>query len=526
MDARAAAAARRAKILERASNRLSVAKGEATGDAPAATDEASASASGSEEVTSDQSGEVQTAATLTAESSPAQSPSAAPFRPLAARRNLVKGSAPSTPVVASEDVKSSSSSSGSSTKEGGDDSTQSTLSFAQEGEEDIATRQEVKQEKEATSDAAAESGKSEEQDSAAGSEGDATPAPIISPTIRQVEQEIAKITEDAADAINPSESSAQKKASRPLADRRNKIKGIASPEPQAGTKQTSSAISANSIENEAIVNSALAKAGFVPLRQAVIMKFARLVVIIAVAVAVGYQSSLSSAPLINSSPVFADSPTIAPILQLGTALSTLFSSNSNSSSAGTSEASDDATSQLSAFIARVEASGVHLTRSSSGVAENAASAAANLGIKINSGIFETSIFAVLVVWFVSGMSSQYISAKFGAAGKDAEKDKNIVSTIFSFLTTGLEGSFCDSAFFTTLFLDSQPFLFPQLSSYTNPSALKESVLSYLGEIALHWVVVIGVSMAVSAAFKNGIAQPTQQASSDAISMSGGGGGEL
>jgi len=458
MDARAAAAARRAKILERASNRLSVAKGEAPGDAPAAAEEASASASGSEEVTAGQSGETQATTTLAADS-PAPSPSAAPFRPLAARRNLVKGSAPSTPVVASEDVKSSTTS-GSSTKED-EESTRSTLSFAQEGE-DIAINQEVKEEKEAASDAAAESEKSEEQESSAVSEGGATPAPIISPTIRQVEQEIAKITEDAADAINPSETSAQKKASRPLADRRNKIKGIASPEPQAGTKQTatSSVIAANSIENEAIVNSALAKAGFVPLRQAVIMKFARLVVIIAVAVAVGYHSALSSAPLINSSPVFADSPTIAPILQLGTTLSTLFSSassssSSSSSSAGTTEASDEATSQLSAFIARVEASGVHLTRSSSGVAENAVSAATNLGIKINSGIFETSVFAVLVVWFVSGMSSQYISAKFGAAGKDAEKDKNIVSTIFSFLTTGLEGSFA-----TRPFSQSSHFPFP------------------------------------------------------------------
>ena len=77
-----------------------------------------------------------------------------------------------------------------------------------------------------------------------------------------------------------------------------------------------------------------------------------------------------------------------------------------------------------------------------------------------------------------------------------------------------------------LFLrDSHPPLSP--NNFFLSSALKESLLSYLGEIALHWVVVIGVSMAVSAALKSGLAQPQQQATSDPISTSGGDGrGEL
>lgn len=415
-DAKAAAAARRAKILAGGSNRLSQAKGdllEIAGNDSSAPSTPTA-VSGSDLVSS----------------TPESEKSTTPYRPLAARKARVASSAPATPVG---DVSSSENpSDGSNTfntenqsaviydhatgsdqeKEVGSNKTESVQNSEPTDEKVKNDRAEQQQEKTQTENHTVESEKTEKPAS----------------SIKQVEQEIAKIAGDTAEEID-GESTA-KKAARPLAERRNRIKSGAS-----AMSKTESVLSASTKvlnENDAVVKAALAKAGFVPLQQATVMKFVRLVAIVVVAAVVGYQSSTSSASIIKSSPMFADASSPAPLLELDRAVQGIAGAGRHL--AGSADL-EDAKNRIMALFERQAFPSI--IGSSSAVAANAILTSADLGIAINSSILETSVFAVLAVWVFSGMFSQYISTKF--VQKDKEKP-NIVSQILSFLTTGVEGT--------------------------------------------------------------------------------------
>ena len=260
-----------------------------------------------------------------------------------------------------------------------------------------------------------------------------------------MEEEIAEIKmkeELGVDSQDKPESN--KKAARPLADRKNKIKGGVAA--VAGGASTPTA-AATTLENDAVVKAALAKAGLVPIQHAAVMKFVRLVAIFVAAVFVAYQSSVSSGPVIRSSPMFADAPALPSISDVSSvfrAISGRGGATESSEQPSTAEM-DDSMDRLSAALGQQppKSSALPLSIYSSFFSTNtlvtsAIMAASNVGVKINSSILESSIFAIAAIWFVSGIFSQFISSRF--ASRDKEKQQtNIVSSIFSFLTTGVEG---------------------------------------------------------------------------------------
>ena len=437
LTAKEKAEARRAKILAGGSNRLQVAKGE---KASLREDEL-ASPGGEDAPTSPTAAvaAVETYAVTSEHVAPAildqapLTPDTVSRRPLAARRNLVKTAAATTvsdaPSVVNdaegkdeEDLDyvapasallsatssslfpSFSSLSSAPSSSSGPSSSPSTPSASSSSSSRRA--HDDKQ------DDAPSSGAGSRPTTDAGSDA---PAPIISPSIRQVEQEIAKITVESAAAVETDAKSSAKKSSRPLAERRNRIKGGASPASAVAENVSASAI----VENNEQVNAALAKAGFVPLQQAAIMKLVRLVAIVVVAVMMGYRSFISSAPIIESSEIFADAPAISPIMELWTILAGMIRRR------GTSDVRDESRTRLRAYLGQKFDI---MSTSSGAVAANAALSASSLGITINGSILETSIFTIVAVWFVSGMFSQYITTKVFQNSANPNREWNVILT--------------------------------------------------------------------------------------------------
>jgi len=426
-DAKAAAAARRAKILAGGSSRLSLAKGEAPkpeGPAGAEVDIGAAT-------------EAQAASGSIV---PEPEVIAAPYRPLAARRNLVKSVASPSPGSEVSNVEGSGESKSAeidNSANKGDDMSISNPSMVNNdlcledtGAADVEnkTSSSVPTTPVSNKNEVAESNDADKCETTVKATTASGPAPIISPSIRQVEEEIAKIAVDAAESVEPDTNS--KKAVRPLADRRNKIKGgtASSPKPVAQPSATSS-----QVENEALVKVAMAKAGIVPLQHAVIMRGMRIAAIIIAGAIIGFHSSNSSGPIINSSPLLGDKPDVPTLGELKLKLAT--------TGVFFAEYSSDVNvvmRQLGGFLSKqFENLFSSSSLSSSSAVSSAILTANGLGISFNSSLLETSLFAVLSVWFITGMLSQYISTRFGQVEK--EKPKNIVSSIFSFLTTGIEG---------------------------------------------------------------------------------------
>lgn len=446
MDAKAAAAARRAKILARGTDRLTMAKGEAV----VAQQSTETEVAHEETASSPAAGRAESAGGSAADpTSPApstpgateQEPASLPFRPLAARRNLVKSVASTTTPAATPDSDFSSAHKETSAAESSFSSP--ARATAEQVETDSSESKGVSSPPNPLSSSSSATTPPQPAQEAA-SEGKARPAPIISPLARKVEEEIAEIKmkeELGVDSQDKPESN--KKAARPLADRKNKIKGGVAA--VAGGASTPTA-AATTLENDAVVKAALAKAGLVPIQHAAVMKFVRLVAIFVAAVFVAYQSSVSSGPVIRSSPMFADAPALPSISDVSSvfrAISGRGGATESSEQPSTAEM-DDSMDRLSAALGQQPPkSSLPLSIYSSFFSTNtlvtsAIMAASNVGVKINSSILESSIFAVTAIWFVSGIFSQFISSRF--ASRDKEKQQtNIVSSIFSFLTTGVEG---------------------------------------------------------------------------------------
>lgn len=449
MDAKAAAAARRAKILARGTDRLTMAKGEAV----VVTQSTETEAAHDETASSPAAGRAESAGGSAADpTSPApstpgateQEPASLPFRPLAARRNLVKSVASTTTPAATPD----SDSSGAHKETSAAELTESSFSSparatAEQVETDSSESKGVSSPPNPLSSSSSATTPPQPAQEAA-SEEKARPAPIISPLARKVEEEIAEIKMKEELGVDPQDNpESNKKAARPLADRKNKIKGgVAAAAGGASTPTTA----ATTLENDAVVKAALAKAGLVPIQHAAVMKFVRLVAIFVAAVFVAYQSSVSSGPVIRSSPMFADAPTLPSISDVSSVFRAIIGRGgaTESSEQPSTAEMDDSMDRLSAALGQQPPkSALPLSIYSSFFSTNtlvtsAIMAASNVGVKINSSILESSIFAVTAIWFVSGIFSQFISSRF--ASRDKEKQQtNIVSSIFSFLTTGVEG---------------------------------------------------------------------------------------
>lgn len=444
MDAKAAAAARRAKILARGTDRLTMAKGEAV----VTTQSTEAKAAHEETASSPTSERAESAEGVVADpTSPAPSTPGAteqesaslPFRPLAARRNLVKSVASTTTTpVATPD------SSSVHKETSAAEVTPSFSSPARASAHEVRT--DSSESKGVSTDSVSSSSSATtppQQAQEAASEEMSRPAPIISPLARKVEEEIAEIKMKEVLGVDSQDNlESNKKAARPLADRKNKIKGGVA----AAAAGASAPTPTSTMENDAVVKAALAKAGLVPIQHAAVMKFVRLVGIFAAAVFVAYQSSVSSGPVIRSSPMFADAPALPSMSDVSSVFSAISgrgAATESSEQPSTAE-TDDSMDRLSAALGQqTPKSALPLSTfsfffSPNALVTSAIMAASNVGVKINSSILESSIFAVTSIWFVSGVFSQFISSRF--ASRDKEKQQtNIASSIFAFLTTGVEG---------------------------------------------------------------------------------------